>query len=92
MASITKLPAELLRKVIAYLPKGQRDLLSCSLTSRTLWTAATPVMYRDIDLDITERYDEDEHAVSLGRQLRLLQSISEYVYARMSSLPGSTLT
>ena len=79
MMAFEKLPRELLQEIISYLPnKGtnRKDLLNCSHACRSLWDAATPVIYRDIDLGFDENHDEYVEKTE-ERQLLLIKALAE---------------
>jgi hypothetical protein len=81
MASINGLPKETLHEIVSYLSPHISELLKSSLVCRGLSEVANAALYRDIDLSIDERWDEEAEAKTRRRQLRFLRSISEYFYS-----------
>jgi len=86
MAGINGLPKETLHEIVSYLSPHISELLKCSLVCRGWSEVANAALYRDIDLsivdlDIDERWDEQAGAKTRRRQLRLLRSISKYIYS-----------
>lgn len=76
--TISNLPKEVLLEIIKRLPGGYPPLLNCSQTCRLLWEIATAALYRDIDLQFEERYDEDADEKTDRRQFSFMKSIAEY--------------
>ena len=77
---IKKLPTEVIQDIVSYLPSrvtDRKDLLNCSQTCRSFWDAATPAIYRDINLQYDHDQDTEVNEKTERRQLRLLQSIAE---------------
>jgi F-box-like len=86
MTGINGLPKEILHEIVSYLSPHISELLMSSLVCRGLSEVANAALYRDIDLSIVdlsidERWDEQAGAKTRRRQLRLLRSISEYIYS-----------
>jgi hypothetical protein len=81
MTGINGLPKETLHEIVSYLSADFSQLLKCSLVCRRLSEVANAALYRDIDLTIFDRNDGEAAAKNQRRQLRLLGSISEYLYS-----------
>jgi hypothetical protein len=82
---LSTLPRETLHDIVSHLSLDFVDLRNCSLVCRALWEVSTAALYRNVDLSIDERGDEDSDDTSKRRQLRLLRSISEFVQSSIGS-------
>jgi F-box-like len=81
MTGINRLPKETLHEIVSYLSTDFSLLLKCSLICRGLSEVANATLYRDINLTIFNQNDGEAAAKNQRRQLRLLGSISEYLYS-----------
>ena len=81
MTGINGLPKETLYQIVFYLSTNISELLKSSLICRELSEVANAALYRDIDLSIDERWAGEGEAKARRRQLRLLRSVSEYIYS-----------
>jgi hypothetical protein len=82
MTGINRLPKETLYEIVSYLSTDFSQLLKCRLVCQELSEVANGALYRDIDLTIFVRNNGEAAAKNkCRRQLRLLGSISEYLYS-----------
>ncbi|KAI6711316.1 hypothetical protein JHW43_006146 [Diplocarpon mali] len=75
--ALDKLPKEVLQEIIKYLAPGHSNYLNCSLTCRSLWAATTAALYRNVNLAIEERFDEEADEKTARRQLQFIESIAK---------------
>jgi hypothetical protein len=72
------LPKEVLQQIISSHSHSSRDLRNYSLVSHNFSHVAREALYKNIDLTIDERGDEDTDERTAQRQLLLLTSIALY--------------
>ncbi|KAH7420076.1 hypothetical protein BKA64DRAFT_716437 [Cadophora sp. MPI-SDFR-AT-0126] len=80
MMAIKKLPREVLQDIVSYLPNrctNWKDLLNCSQTCRSFRDAATPAIYRDVNLQCIHDLDQEVNEKTDRRQLNFMKSIAE---------------
>ncbi|PVH85141.1 hypothetical protein DL98DRAFT_568377 [Cadophora sp. DSE1049] len=80
MMAIRKLPREVLQGIVSYLSNrctNRKDLLNLSQTCRSFWDAATPAIYRDVNLQCYHDLESEVNEKTERRQLCLIKSIAE---------------
>jgi hypothetical protein len=77
--AFNSLPKEVLHHIIYHRPLSHTAIRNYSLVCRSLRDVAGAVMYRDIDLTVDDRRDEDINEMSTQRQVQMLTSIASYI-------------
>ncbi|GAA6011221.1 hypothetical protein JCM11491_006762 [Sporobolomyces phaffii] len=93
LLTLASLPPELLAKVFDSVPRHPfpEDLASLCRVSRRFLAIARPILYHEVHLEFTERYDDDDPFEQLCRTLLQVEACSGLVRSLRVTLENCTL-